>query len=245
MVNWPVPLSGLIRQAATPRIIANNAGGTAPENNGKFTYISNMTATERANQPAFSTANVAVGYNIYDEFLKAFNAYVFMDTPLIPNLVGGPAQHGWCLESYWNQDDVEALTPSGSLGNITYWQFPSVFEGFDQLVIKNTGTSGTVSNLTLTVGDNLARLIRGAGGVPGELGPQDSWTVTVPSGSAILVNLEGEDVSEEGSFYVSNGSLGDLVANSGVITIDTGDLGDAPGTLIYGENSFEAYRPSL
>ena len=190
--------------------------------------------------PQLSTAAIDVGFTGFDEFLKDFNAYVFQDTPLIPSLLGGPAQHGWCEANYWNQSDVEALAPTGTLGTLQYWVFPSIFEGFDQVVLKNTDASATLRELTLTAGSNKPRLIRGEIGVPGELGPQCTWTTTVPAGMSVVINTDGEGAGEEGSFYESNGSLGDLVAYTGVMLINTGDLGGVAGTMDYNGTVYTA-----
>ncbi|MCK5862479.1 MAG: PKD domain-containing protein [Candidatus Hydrogenedentes bacterium] len=227
--------------STVPLVAADNAAGSSSEYNGKFTFISNMTAGASAqNMPQFSTSDISVGLTGFDELLKKFNAYVFSDTPLIPSLMGGPAQHGWCSDIYWNQSEVEALTPTGVVDSMTYWVFPSIFEGFDQLVIKNTDSGETLQELTVTVGMNKPRLIRGEVGVPGALGPQGSWTTTVPAGMSITINTDGEGAGEEGSFYESDGSLGDLVAPSGVLLVDTGDLGGAPGILTYGGTDYIA-----
>ncbi|HPU99213.1 MAG TPA: hypothetical protein PLO53_14825, partial [Candidatus Hydrogenedentes bacterium] len=232
----------LVEQAGaqTPTVIAANAASAAPEHNGKFTIISNMTpAAVAANQPQFSNPNVVKGSATHDAVLKAFNSYSLTPSPLIPNLVGGPAPNGWCKENYWNQAEVEAATPAGQIGDLVWWVVPSVFDGFDQLVIKNTGTT-ILQEVTVKINANNRRLIRGAGYDNGFLRAGQSWTTTVPTGSMVTVNFDGEGAGADGSIYESDGHLGDLTVSGGTITIDTGTYGGAPGTMTVGSNTYQA-----
>ena len=226
--------------ANTAKIVAGNAGGATPGQNGKFTVVSNLNAAARAaNLPQFTNPNTVQGAATNDGVLKAYNSYVLAPTPLIPTMQGGPAANGWCKADYWNKAEVEALSVSGTVGNLAYWIFPSVFEGFDQLVIKNNG-SASEQEVTVKVGANNKRLIRGAGGVNGELQPGQSWATTVPSGTPVVVSQEGEGAGADGSIYESDGSLGDLTVSSGAITVDTGVTGGAPGTMTVGGNTYTA-----
>ncbi|HOJ69972.1 MAG TPA: collagen-like protein, partial [Candidatus Hydrogenedentes bacterium] len=232
----------LVEQAGaqTPTVIAANAASAAPEHNGKFTIVSNMKASAvAANQPQFSNPNVVRGVTAHDAVLKAFNSYILLPSPLIPNLAGGPAPNGWCKDNYWNQAEVEAATPAGQIGDLVWWVVPSVFDGFDQLVIKNTGTS-VLQEVTVKINANNRRLIRGAGYDNGFLRPGQSWTTTVPTGSTVVVNFDGEGAGADGSIYESDGHLGDLNVSGGTIVINTGAYGGAPGTMTVGGNTYEA-----
>jgi PKD repeat protein len=236
MVKLSASVISVAQGANAARITANN-GGTQ---SGRLTCVSNMTSSALAsNQPA-ATGSLVRGNTTNDSVLKSYNAYSLSRTPLIPNLDGGPAANGWCLDSYWNQATVEALSPTGTIGDLRYWVFASVFDGFDQIVIKNTSASTALQDVTIKIGANRRRLIRGANGDNGELLAGQSWSTSAPTGSTIVVDQDGEGAGEAGSIYESDGHLGDLTVTSGTITIDTGELGGDQGTMTAGGTQYLA-----
>jgi hypothetical protein len=175
-------------EEAFPVIIADHAGGVEADHNGKFSYISNMKEDAALdNLPDFSTPYLAVGFTRFDELLMADNDFTGTATPLIPTLRGGPAPFGWYEENYWNEEEVESQEATGEGGNLIYWYFPSVFEGFHQLVIKNTSLSKDISDVAVSIDAGEERFIEGGDGTAGLLPPKGAWTIALPDGTAVVV----------------------------------------------------------
>ncbi|HOC73450.1 MAG TPA: immunoglobulin domain-containing protein, partial [Candidatus Hydrogenedentes bacterium] len=174
---------------------ALNVADNAPEHNGRFTWISNMNVTAHsANKPLFDTtggASVVQGTTANPALLTAANPYTGANTPKIPELEGGPAAAGWLKATFWNKVQVDALLPdNGRMRSCVLRQPPaatdySVYEGHDQIVVKNTSLQ-PMDNVAVVVGGNPPVLINGAGGTPGVLAPGRVWTTTVPAGSLAL-----------------------------------------------------------
>ncbi|HNY55539.1 MAG TPA: hypothetical protein PKI86_07925, partial [Chitinophagales bacterium] len=181
-----------------PRIIADNAGSEDAVANGKFSFISNVKYEFAvANLPLFSTPHLSVGFNRYDDLLQALNSYAQSATPLIPTLQGGPAPFGWCEANYWNRNEVESQQPTAAAGALCYWHIPSVFEGFYQLIIKNTSFVETKGVVEVAVDGRAPAVLSGAAGTAGILAPQGVWTTVLPEDRSVQVLLNGEVVAGE------------------------------------------------
>jgi hypothetical protein len=185
-----VKLHGSVIIANNATIRAENAdpaGGTIA--NGSCTLISNMNSAARLDyEPGLSADGTYLGATGNDTLLKASGSpYASGDFPLIPNLAGGPAVNGWYNTNYWNRAEVEAMlnTP----GVIDYHIMrgnDSVFEGYDQLVVRNN-TGAAVTGLAVKTAGNASALIDGAGYTAGELLANQVWTTTVPADTAVAV----------------------------------------------------------
>jgi len=151
---------------------------------GKFTLISNMTpAFAASNMPTF-TDNIVTGTIANDVVLKSVSVYdAGVQSPLIPNLAGGPAVAGLCEANFWNKASVDALTPAYPKWIETV-VLSGQFAGFDQVFVKNTGPLATATGVNVTVGANPAVSI-------GNLTPGDVWTTCVPTGSSVAVSVVG------------------------------------------------------
>ncbi len=187
-----VKLHGSVILASQARVRGNNMPGFLPDQNGAYTMISNMNfGSGHTNAPVSLTSSLVAGYTTHDELLKGSNAYTGVKSPMLPNLVGGPATYGWCLPNYWNSG-VESPAFSTD-NNLEYRVFrnaygTSVFEGFDQLVIRNTNTSGApATGVSIQVGTVPDALIDGVGGTAGELAAGQTWTTTIPAGVTVVV----------------------------------------------------------
>jgi len=188
-----VKLHGSIVLAGNASIAAGNAASTDADNNGGVTVISNMTETARnANKPAAATASLVFGASPHDALLKATNPFIGGKTPVIPNLDGGPASRGWCQSGYWNSGlESPAFDSNNGLEFrvLRVGDGGSAFDGFDQVLVRNTNASGNIDNVGLVVGVNLPKLIDGNSGTTGTLLPGQTWTTTVPAGA--YVNVPG------------------------------------------------------
>lgn len=207
-----VKLMGSVIEAGSSTVAANNVAGTAANQNGKFTFISNMTATSRAlNDPSFTTSSTVAGATRNDIILtQSTNApYETSGTayPRIPTMNGGPATHGWCASNYWNKGTVDVAIPDN--GQLRYYVFTQppvgtcVFDGYDQIVVKNSSTQ-LLQNVVIKVGSNAAQLIDGYGGTAGELGAGQVWTTTVTAGTSVIAGqlptITGQPVSTTVNF---------------------------------------------
>ena len=194
-----VKLHGSVVQAANANIQANWVSSADGDRNGACTVISNMTATaQQAYKPILDlslyddvTNPVAPsqGFTTHDPLLTDTNPYIDGDAPLIPNLVGGPATYGWCLSGYWNDGQEDPLFDTAFTLEYRVLEVAdgtSVFEGYDQVVIRNT-SAGTLQDVSIVIGANPPVLIDGVGGTLGELAPGETWTTTVLAGSYVTV----------------------------------------------------------
>ncbi|HOV62189.1 MAG TPA: immunoglobulin domain-containing protein, partial [Candidatus Hydrogenedentes bacterium] len=181
---------------ANGRIIeAGNVASSAPEHNGRFTWISNMNMDAiMLYRPIFSTAGgqqIVYGITTNHTLLTAYNSFTASLTPKIPELQGGPAACGWLNSNYWNRSQVDALIPDANnalqicILRQTSTPYASVFDGYDQVFIKNT-TGSTLTNVAVSIGGAAPQLISGSGGTSGVLNNGQVWTTTVPAGMAVV-----------------------------------------------------------
>ncbi|HOK90731.1 MAG TPA: PKD domain-containing protein, partial [Candidatus Hydrogenedentes bacterium] len=188
-----VKLHGSVVLAGNATVVAANPFNADPDRNGAVTVISNMNASMLASaSPQSGTASLVQGAATHDPLLKMMNPFIGGKTPVIPELAGGPDSRGWLKPNYWN-NGVE--NPPFNANNGLEFRVlrvadgSSPFEGFDQVLIRNTNSSGNIENVSLIVGVNVPRLIDGSGGTPGVLGPGQTWSTTVPAGA--YVNVPG------------------------------------------------------
>ena len=63
----------------------------------------------------------------------------------------------------------------------------SVFAGYDQILIRNTSATETATDVQLSIGAAVFRLIDGKEGVAGTLEPGQTWTTTFQAGAQVTV----------------------------------------------------------
>ena len=155
----------------------NHTASTDDALRGRVTLISNMHTVAA---PALSD-DAAVGHTTNDLLLKAPAPYAAaLNTPVIPDLTGGPATGGLCLPVFWNQADV---VPAGTapLELFRLDGTASPFAGFDQIFLVNNGM-GDVEGVSLSVTGYPALLV---GTIPNGA----VWTTTVASGTPVAFGV--------------------------------------------------------
>jgi len=200
-------LQGSVVLATAGSLTAANAGGAAPEQNGRYTAISNMSAggVELA-VPSLSTPNVVRGFVENDALLKGTNAYIGgADSPWLPQLTAATlATAGYCKDEFWNESEVQTLVafePPGvpvvyirlaADSDGLYSSAESVFDGFDQIFFVNRSNQAVNGKVSIVVNNGAPQLIEGTG----NLAAGQVWTTTVPAGVSVTLDLgdlaEGE-----------------------------------------------------
>jgi len=140
--------------------------------------------------PQAATASLVEGATSHEAYLTAFNPLVSARTPIIPNLEGGAATRGWCLPNYWNDgQETPVFTTENDLEFRVFRMVDgtSAFNGYDQVVIRNTNSSGQIEDVTIIIGANPEVPIDGEGGTAGVLAGGQTWTTCVPAGAYISV----------------------------------------------------------
>ncbi len=192
-----IKLMGSVVLAENRQVQMLNVATDLPEHNGKFTRISNMSPDALAvHGPTYDKAGgiptPVIGETRYDALLTANNPLLGVATPKIPQLTGGPAAAGCLSGNYWNKTDVDALIPgNGKLLFTVLRQISaggvSVYDGYDQVVVKNSSLS-TLDNIVISVnGAAPVPLPSTPSGIPGQLAAAAVWTTTVPAGAVVLV----------------------------------------------------------
>ncbi len=170
----------------------------SPFHNGAFTRYSNMNSEAlAAHAPSFDNPDgkttPVLAENVYGELITANNPLLLSPTPKIPQLLGGPSTAGCCLNSgYWNQAVVDALIPRNGTLQYTVLRQPSaggasVFRGFDQVFVKNSGEATLDRVVVSVVGGGPMLLPQSSTGVDGQLTAGSVWTTTVPAGAFVVV----------------------------------------------------------
>ena len=142
-----VKLQGSVVLAGGATIRAANGASTAPEHQGRFTLISNMSASvAAANMPSFSPAQLVSGSTTNSAVLTGNNTAIggVLNAPLIGELDGGPAPYGLLKTDYWNRNGVLASS-NYHAGGVSVVRLHGVFPGLDQVFVVN-GTGGPVTN---------------------------------------------------------------------------------------------------
>lgn len=179
-----VKLHGSVVKANSLTVQAENNADATAATNGKCTIVSNMSAGGiSANRPLYTPGSIVEGTTTNDALLKRASAYsASVNAPLIPTLVGGPATSGLCESNYWNKTETEArLLFTGGPELVKFASgVDSVFAGFHQIMVANTGST-TATGLQLAIPGYPSLLVGGTG----ELGPGQVWTVVVDDSVAL------------------------------------------------------------
>jgi len=172
-----VKIHGSIIKASNASIQADNAVDPQANHNGICSLISNMsTSVVNLFHPAYLNL-ITQGTTTNDAVLKRASAYnASVSAPLIPTLTGGPATAGYCETNYWNKTETEArLAYTGGPELVKFASgVDSVFAGFHQIMVANTGST-TATGLRLTIPGYTPILVGGTG----DLGAGQVWTVVV------------------------------------------------------------------
>jgi hypothetical protein len=205
-------LHGSVVLAGTGSVSANNGPGTAPDQSGKYTVISNMSATAEQNNRSAFTGSVYPGRTTHDAALRSVSVYSpSVTSPLLPQLQGGPAVSGFTKTSYWNKAGVDAALPAPAarkliemivLDSGSY----AVFEGFKQVFLVNTSATQDASGVTLQVQDY------GTVNV-GTIPAGQTWTTCAPIAKSVTFSVEMlVDITPLAVDYYTGGTL-TLTAN--------------------------------
>jgi hypothetical protein len=180
------------------QVIAENAAGNAPDQNGRYSVISNMSVTAASEQtPDYSSPFVVEGFVKNDALLLGANP-VLGDTlsPWLPQLTAtGAATAGYCEPDFWNRAAVLAAAQSADVGQpVVLVRFPvdtdevfsnseSVFADYDQVYLVNLGAQQLNGVVRIQVDGFTSTLIEDTG----VLAVGQIWTTTVPAGAQVQV----------------------------------------------------------
>lgn len=199
-----------------PIIKADNSGSLYFENNGRVTFITNMSQNMLSYKlPRFTNYGTVIGLTTNDSVLKDFNPfYPVADTPLIPQLISGVEVEGYLLEETLYDSKIYSVSPELIIKNVEIRRLSGInsfFEGFDQIVLVNIGDID-LSRVYLRVGDYEPVPIAHN---TGDLASGARWTTLIPTTSPnipvsviILDILPGEEGQLEGSLEGEGGGEG-------------------------------------
>ncbi|HOE65891.1 MAG TPA: DUF5011 domain-containing protein, partial [Candidatus Hydrogenedentes bacterium] len=226
-------LHGSIVLAHDATVQCNNyTSSTAFGSLGKFTVISNMTSEAiSANSPIFSD-DIVKGATRNDEALM--DASIFdpaIKTPLIPNLIGGPAVSGFAMANFWNKARVEGALPTEPL-LVEQVILAGDFDGFQQVFVVNTSSTDTAEKVTVAVDVHAPISI-------GMLAPGEVWTTCTPAGMPVtttfkkfIIDTTPPQISLSGDSIV-NLPKGVLYTDAGATAFDEVD-GDLTALIVVG-----------
>lgn len=213
------------------------AGGNDPAGNadhrGRYTIVSNMSA---ANLAAL-TPNVPVpmesGSTTNDVVLLGNNPLAGIDTARVGELASGPAApNGWLSPGFWNEGSVSFGNNNGAEIQILTGA-ASPYELYDQVFVKNTNASGTLTSVAIKV-DGVVNKIQGDGFADGSLAAGQVWTMTVPAGAVVELTSGPTFTVTPDPLLVECPALvleADILA--GVVATDADD-GDVSASITYG-----------
>ena len=129
--------------ANRPTVRADHSSGFAAEVNGKITFVTNMSQYALSFQvPNMSNSATQIGVAQNAPVLTEANTYLGgIAAPLIPQLSGGPATHGYLTGVFFNSPTVFATPPQSVVKGVQLIRLTgnaSVYSGFDQIVLRNT-----------------------------------------------------------------------------------------------------------
>jgi hypothetical protein len=227
-----VKLQGSVVKASSAVFKAAGGATTADKHNGMITLISNMDANAvNTYKPGLEVAPaywpVAVprlGAATNAPVLTAANSTqpsAGSNFPIIPQLVGGPATFGYCVDtpSFWNRTMAESkLTGSPACEVVKLTGTDDVFAGYDQVFVYNNSMT-TLSGIYFRAGTSQGVLINGTG----TLAPAQFWTTTVPEGTIVNAG-PGVTITQPpvGGNYRTN--VDDLLLSVGVGSSYTGAI---------------------
>jgi len=187
-----VKLHGSVIRATGLGIAANNAFDNSNTRIGKYSAVSNMSLVQEAlNQPTASSGAIFKGRTANDTLLKAPAPYApALNTPIVPQLQGGPATGGYTLSNYYNLSLVTPLIPVTpalvELVRLNVSNIKSSFDGFDQIFLVNTSGTTDAHGVVLNVTGYPAYAI-------GTIPAGETWTTTVAQGLSVSFTV-GLDV---------------------------------------------------
>lgn len=190
-----VKLQGTIIQANGAWIAAGNVASDAPEHNGRFTWISNMTtASQLGLLPTPTPETLVQAYTRNDAVLKTSCAYdPGADCPYLPSFPDGVAVQGVYTGSFWRQSVVIAHLPPtpNPMELVVLREGDSVFEGYDEVYVLNTTETEFFSGYTLLVSDTFSVPVP-------PLAPSQTYATTVGQGLSVTLipPAEGEGSPE-------------------------------------------------
>ena len=191
-----VKYMGSVAMTGATQIVAQNGASASPEHSGRGTLISNMNAGSVAGNLPQVAGHAVLGSLVGGDsapLLRGLNPYLGLPTPLIGEMDsanGHAATRGWLESGYWNGYLVSP--PFGVDTGLEYrilTAASSVFEGYDQLLIKNTNGSGTLQNVLVRVNGGPATPIGGTKYAAGSLAAGQTWTMSMPVGTTVLVGI--------------------------------------------------------
>jgi hypothetical protein len=165
-------------------VAAHNGVGVGAQFAGKVTGVHNMapglfTPTIAGNAVVGETTNdpILTGPSVFDSLTNH---------PNIGELQVGSAPEGILLPTFWNSF---ALGPASS-ERLDYFQIPggspiNPFNGWDQIFLRNN-TSQTLVGVFLDTGSGPVLIPTST---PGELGPNEIFTTTVPAAASVIFNV--------------------------------------------------------
>ncbi|MBE6369110.1 MAG: hypothetical protein E7056_02990 [Lentisphaerae bacterium] len=206
---------------------SNGNGDTAANRNGVVTYITNMTTSSLQGNQADSNDNITVGTITFDSYLKVQASYA-------PNLyipvVGGledirAGEYGICAIDNPVLSMISALNPEQKQNNIAVYRIADLYEGFDQILIKNN-TAATLNGYSLQIG-NYTQTLKINGLDSGEY-----WTVCVPDAMSVsVVNEKYPDLTI--SSFSAPGTVENNVAFNLTFQISNYGKKDAAASTLY------------
>lgn len=224
-----------------PIIRADNSGSLFFEHNGRVTFVTNMSQTFLGSSlPSFSNPGTLIGLTTNDTVLRDFNPfYPQLDTPIIPQLISGVGIEGYLLEDTLFDSKISSATPELIVKNVALIRLSgtdSYFEGFDHIVLINTGEFD-LSRVYVKVGNYNPTPI---GNGTGDLSIGQRWTTLVPFTTPkvpvdviVLDTLPGEEGELEGFFEgMFEGEEGSI---EGEGVIEGTSEGEGEGNLLDGE----------
>ncbi len=234
--GWGLPgmvkLHGSVVLAESLTVVADNRYNPGTDNTdyqGKVTIISNMSDTAiNDHLPLLSNPSnvdrVHVGVTTNNPVLKADSIYAgaAVQCPLVPELTTGPAVAGLLKPNYWNQAVVDGSVALQTKNGCELYLLSgagSVYDGFDQVVVKNV-SGGPVVGMFLQVAGYPPVPINSTG----DLAAGDIWTTTVTAGLAELPLLI------QGATITSHPENRDRWPDAASVRFSVTAVGDAPLT---------------
>lgn len=182
-----VKLHGSVVLASGGKVTGNNALDLSTAQNGKFTFISNLTAAAvTANSPLLVTdGQFVTGSTTNDPILDGGTSFDSdVNHPKIGELDSVSGTEGILSGPYWNQTQVNAEVLGIRRLEIVRLdgdQPGDVYAGYDQIFLINN-TAGTLVGVSLNVPGGSGLTLIPGNGPAGELAAGEVFTTTVLNG---------------------------------------------------------------
>ncbi len=230
-----IKLHGTIVRADGAEVKALYGASSAPEHSGRLTIVSNMYSPDAAGSLPGVEGGLLTGSTDNAPVLTEINPYTDSRTPLLGELASGlAAPFGYLRGNYWND-----IIPFGTNTGVQFHVFhfddtTSVFNGFNQIVVRNTNTTGVLSGIYLRAGDAPPMLIGGPGQAEGTLNAGQTWSTVVPAALSVAAGTLPE-LTPIADAWVENGVLYEInttVTGTGPFTWSIVSPNPAPAGLI-------------